>query len=99
MRQGRQPQNRVQTHRSKASCLDLFEIPAAPFDVKKLFNFTKEVGFEGLDRGIAAAVQNQVRVTPQQPGRVDTQAKITRILCRFFLSPKTLHPIPRSISA
>ena len=52
--------------RGKAGGLDRSKIPAARLYLQYVLRFTEDVGVAGFDRGIAATVEHEARVTPQQ---------------------------------
>ena len=71
-----QPAQRREPHRGQAGRLDRRHIPAAALDAQHLGGFADEVGRHRLDRGVAAAVQHQLRVAAEQARGVDAQRQV-----------------------
>ena len=66
----------LQSHRRQAGRLDRAHVPAAALDAKNLDLAAVRVPNDGLDRGIAAAMENQLRVAAEEAGRIDTGRQI-----------------------
>ncbi len=79
-------------HRRKARLLDRLQVPAAALHVEQLLHLAQDVLLRHLDRCVAAAVQHQRLVAPQQPGRVAAHAEVAPACRRVLVVPEALHP-------
>ena len=66
--QSPQGAQRLQAHRRVAGWLDRAEVPAGTLHAQHRNRFAQQAGHAGLHRGVAAAVQHQIRVGAQQAG-------------------------------
>ena len=73
---GAQLAQRREPHRREPGRLDRRHVPAAALDAQHLGRLAEQILDHGLDRGVAAAVQHQLRVLPQQPRGIDAQRQI-----------------------
>ena len=87
----RQPKQVVQLHRRKSGRLDSLQVPAAALDVQDVFVLAEQILLHQLDRGVAAAVQYQGLVAPEQARTIDAQVELTRALRRFLVVPEAQH--------
>ncbi len=87
----RQAQQIVELHRRESGRLYGFQVPAAAFDVQDVFVLAEQVFLRQLDRGVAAAVQHQGPVAPEQARTIGAQLQFTLALRRFAVVPQTLH--------
>ena len=78
-------------HRREAGRLDRLEIPAASLDVEDLLFLADQIALAYLDGSIAASVQDQRLVPPQQARGVHARAQLARKLLRLRIVPQTLH--------
>src|SRR3989344_2821346 len=92
----------IHAHRREAGGLDELEVPATALHIEQRFLFTEEIFFRDLDRGVAAAVQDQRLVAPEQTRGVDAQSQITREWRGFLVVPEAFHGMrggnPRIVS-
>ncbi len=92
--QGFQPgqrQQMVQAHRRKTFAFYAGQVPAAALDVENGLFLAEDVGLADLDRGIAAAVQHQAGILPQQTGGVYPQAQVVTVFPCLLIVPQTFH--------
>lgn len=71
---------------------DRFQTPAAALDVEDVLFLAEEAALAELDRSVAAAVQDQRRVPPQEPRGIDPQLDVRPAGGGFGVSPQALHP-------
>ena len=88
----REPAHVAERHGGEAGSLDGLEIPAAAFHVEDVLVLAEEILLAQLDRGIAAAVQDQRLVAAQQPRGIDARPERAAELRRFGVAPETFHP-------
>ena len=96
-----QPPQRIEPDRRQARRLDLRHVPPAALDAKHLDLGAEQVGRDRLDRGVAAPVQNQLRVRAEQPRRVDPERHVGVVAltgvvvhhaASVYLRPSAVHP-------
>ncbi len=75
----------------EAGGLDGREIPAAALDVEQLLRVAEEISRGGLDRRVAAAVQHQRRLEPQQVRGVDPEIERSSAAVGFGIVPAAQH--------
>jgi len=68
----------IEPHGGKTGGLDRAHVPARAFDVKRLDLPAGKIARLGLQRGIAAAVQHEVRIGADQPRGIDAQRQVGR---------------------
>ena len=83
----------VQAHRRKARRLDRLEVPAAALHVEDGLLAPEEVLLVDLHRRVAAAVQHQGLVAPQQARGVHAQSQLARELRRLAVVPQAFHRV------
>lgn len=66
----------LQPHRRMARRLDRAQVPARSLDAQHPDRLAQQTVHGGFHRGVAAAVQHQLGVGPQQPGRVGAQGQV-----------------------
>ena len=81
----------VELHRRESGRLYGLQVPAAAFDVQDVFVLAEQVLLHQLDRGVAAAVQHQGLVAPEQARAVDAQIEVAAALRRFLVVPEAVH--------
>ena len=67
---------RLQPHRRQAGRLDHAHVPARALDADHLHILAQLILDRGLDRGVAAAMQHQLRIAAQQPRGVGAHRQI-----------------------
>ena len=87
----RQPLQIVQLHRRESGRLDGLQVPAAALDVQDVFVLAEQVLLHQLDRGVAAAVQHQRLVAPEQARGVDAQSSSLWHCADSLVVPEALH--------
>jgi hypothetical protein len=95
LERGQSPQGR-QAERGEAGGRDRLEVPAAPLDVQDLLLLAEQVPRARLDRGVAAAVQHQRAVPPEQPRRVHALAEVAGKRRGFAVAPQASHSETRA---
>jgi hypothetical protein len=89
--QGREPRDGVEAHRREAGGFDRLQVPAAALDVEDRLRAAEAVALADLDRGVAAAVQDERLVAPQKPRRVYALPEIVGKSVGFGVEPEILH--------
>ncbi len=64
-------------YRRQALRLDDAHVPAAALDAQNVPFVADQIGYSQLDRGVAAAMQNQSRLAAEQPRRINAQREFT----------------------
>src|SRR5262245_1282884 len=78
-------------HRCETRFLDELQVPAAALDVQDLFVFADEIDLAQLDRGVAAAMQYERRVSSEQARGVNTLRQVALESGGLGVVPKALH--------
>ena len=68
--------DRLQLHRRQTLGFDIAHVPARAFDADHLHILTQHVLDHRLDRGVAAAMQHQLRVLAQQARGIGAQRQV-----------------------
>ena len=71
-----QPAHRIKPHGDKAVRFDLRHVGAGGFDVEHLGFFTEAIAHARFERGIAAAMEDELRIAAEQARGVDTERQI-----------------------
>jgi hypothetical protein len=71
-----QAPQRGEPHRGVAGRLDARQVPAAALDAQHLHGVAEQVLGRGFDRGVAAAVQYETRICPQEASAVGAQGQV-----------------------
>ncbi len=84
----------MQAHRRQALRLDVAHIPAAALHAQHIDVFAELIFRGGLDRGVAAAMQHQLRIGTEQPRRIGAQRQIFRSrACAGIAASQNLVPL------
>ena len=85
-------------HRGEAGLLDVLEVPAAALHVEHFALAPEEVRLAHLHRGVAASMQDQRLVAPQQPRGIDAQPEVAGESRGLRVVPQVQHgsTIPES---
>ena len=73
--QGAEGQQGLQAHGRMAGGLDRGQVPAGSLHTQHRDRFAQQSRGRGFDRGVAAAMEDQVGIGPEQPGRVGAQGQ------------------------
>ncbi len=91
LRQARQPARGLERHRREAAQGDGLEVRAAALHVQDFDFLAEDVLLAQLDRGVAAAMQDERLVASQEARGIDPQRQRPGELRRFRVVPKALH--------
>ena len=67
-----------EAHGRQSRRLDRRHVPAAAFDAQHFGRLVEEVFDDGFDRGVAAAVQDELGIAAEEPRGIDPQRQVAR---------------------